>query len=191
MATISSKAPPEIPVSEGSDVARMEVYLLRHGEAGTRVPIPGKDTERALTVAGREEVEEVGEGMGALKLKFDVIATSPLKRAKESAEIVAKALKQKKSTVEEWPELRPEADRTTFYKRLGRLKPGSTVLCVGHEPYLSTALGEITGAGEGTPHIRVVMKKAGLARLTVTGFSPKITGELRWLLTPRLLRKLA
>jgi phosphohistidine phosphatase len=169
----------------------MEVYLLRHGEAGTRMPIPGKDAERALTVAGREEVEDIGEGMAELNLKFDVIATSPLKRAKETAEVAAKVLKQK-SIVEEWAELKPEADRITFYRRLGRLKPGSTVLCVGHEPYLSTAIGEITGrGGDGAQGFRIVMKKAGIARITVTGFNPRITGELRWLLTPRLLRKLA
>ncbi len=169
----------------------MEVYLLRHGEAGKRVPAGAKDTERALTVAGRGEIEEVGLGMAALGLKFDVIATSPLKRAEETAAIVGKMLRQK-GLIEAWSELRPEANRNLFYRRLGKLKPGSNVLCVGHEPYLSSAIGDVTGrGGEGAAGFRMVMRKGGLARLTVTGFVPRITGELRWLLTPKLLRKLA
>jgi phosphohistidine phosphatase len=167
----------------------MEVYLLRHGEAGKRVPA-ARDSERALTVSGRGEIEEVGLGMAGLGLKFDLIATSPLKRTEETAAIVGKILRQK-GLIEAWSELRPESNRNLFYRRLAKLKAGSNVLCVGHEPYLSSAIGDVTGRGEGAAGFRIVMRKGGLARLTVTGFTPRITGELRWLLTPKLLRKLA
>ncbi|MDE1853976.1 MAG: phosphohistidine phosphatase SixA [Thaumarchaeota archaeon] len=166
----------------------MDLYLLRHGEAGKRVPAASKDTERALTAAGKEEVEEVGDAMGKMGFKFDVVASSPLRRTKDTASVVNKALKRK-GAVEEWAELRPEGSRADFYRRLGRLKPDSVVLCVGHEPYLTTSIGEI--AGRGGPGIRIVMKKGGLARLAVTGFSPRISGELRWLLTPKQIRKMA
>lgn len=169
----------------------MEIYLLRHGEAGKRVPAATRDMERALTADGKEEIEEVGEAMADLGYKFDVIATSPLKRAKDTASIVNKALKRK-SSVEEWPELSPEGSREALYKRLAKLKPGSVVMCVGHEPYLTTAIGEITGkGGAGSASFRIVLKKGGLARLSVAGFSPRISGELRWLLTPRQIRKMA
>lgn len=169
----------------------MEIYLLRHGEAGQRVPVASRDMERALTVAGKEEVREVGEAMAEMGYEFDVVATSPLKRAKDTASIVNKAL-MRKSGVEEWPELSPEGNRETLYKRLAKIKPGSVVMCVGHEPYLTTAIGEITRKGsDGSSGFRIALKKGGLARLSVAGFSPKISGELRWLLTPKQLRKMA
>lgn len=166
----------------------MELYILRHGEAGKRVPIAARDTERALTAAGKEEVGEVGEAMSKLGFKFDTVATSPLKRAKDTAMIVNKAL-NRKGSVEEWQELTPEGSRDAFYRRLQKLKAGSEVLVVGHEPYLTTAINEIAGRGR-SGDVRILLRKAGLARVTVAGFSPRINGELRWLLTPKLIRKM-
>jgi len=169
----------------------MELYLLRHGEAGKRIPVASKDSGRALTAAGKQEIEEVGKAMAKLGYSFDVVASSPLKRAKETADIVSEVLKRK-NQVEEWPELSPEADRSDFYRRLSRVRPGSKVLCVGHEPYLSIALGEIAGrGGEDSAGFRISLKKGGLAKLLVTGFNPRISGELRWLLTPKQIRRMA
>jgi len=123
--------------------------------------------------------------------EFDVIATSPLKRAKDTASIVNKALKRK-SGVEEWAELSPEGDREALYRRLAKLRPGSIVMCVGHEPYLTAAISEIAGKGNGeSSGFRIALKKGGMARLSVAGFSPRISGELRWLLTPKQIRKMA
>jgi phosphohistidine phosphatase len=167
----------------------LELYFLRHGEAGTRVPIAARDMERALTASGKEEVEEVAEAMSALGLKFDFLVTSPLRRARDTAVLVNKALKRK-GGVEEWGELSPEGSREAFYRRLGKLRSTSVVLCVGHEPYLTTAINEIAGRGSEKGSLRIVLKKAGLARLTITGFSPRIDGELRWLLTPKQIRRM-
>jgi phosphohistidine phosphatase len=169
----------------------MNLYLLRHAEAGKRMAIAARDRERALTVAGKEEIEEVGEALAEAGFKFGVLATSPVKRAKDSALIVNKALKRKAS-VEEWPELSPEGNREALYRRLAKLKLGSSVACVGHEPYLTTAIGEMIGRGTGSQAgIRIALKKCGLAKVSVTGFSPRINGELRWLLTPKQVRKIA
>ncbi len=169
----------------------MEVYLLRHGEAGKRTSLVSKDNERSLTAAGRQETEGVGEALAALGFEFDYVVTSPLKRAEETAIIVNKALKRK-GQVEGWPELSPEGNRNAFYRRLGKLKAGSRVLCVGHEPYLTTTIGDVAGrGGEASPGFRISLKKGGLAKLLVTGFNPRVTGELRWLLTPKQIRKMA
>jgi len=169
----------------------MEIYLLRHGEAGQRVPVASRDLERALTAAGKEEMEEIGEAMAEMGYEFDVIATSPVKRAKDTASLVNKALKRK-SGVEEWAELSPEGDREALYRRLAKLRPGSIVMCVGHEPYLTAAISEIAGKGNGeSSGFRIALKKGGMARLSVAGFSPRISGELRWLLTPKQIRKMA
>jgi len=169
----------------------VELYLMRHGEAGKRIPVAAKDTVRALTAAGRNEVEEVGKAMAKLGYTFDVVATSPLKRAKETASIVSDAL-NRKNRVEEWSELSPEGSRSALYRRLTSVRPGSKVLCVGHEPYLTIAMGEITGRGsDGSAGFRISLKKGGLAKLLVTGFNPRISGELRWLLTPKQIRRMA
>ena len=166
----------------------MELYILRHGEAGNRFKAGSKDFERALTVSGQEEVEEVARSLAELEVSFDFIATSPLKRASQTAGIVAKVLKVKKGSVEEWIELKPEGKRPDLYRKLSQFKPESSVLVVGHEPYLSTMITEIAfGVENGS----VVMKKAGLAKLTIVSFQPKIRGMLRWLLTPKHLKKIA
>jgi len=166
----------------------MELYILRHGEAGNRIPASGRDSERALTVSGQDEVKEVAEALAELKIKFDFIATSPLKRSSQTAAIVMKELKLKKGKMEEWNELKPEGKKTELYRKLSKFKPESSILVVGHEPYLSTMISEIVfGNGAGG----IVLKKAGLSKLGVTAFQPRIKGELRWLLTPKHLRKVA
>jgi phosphohistidine phosphatase len=166
----------------------VELYILRHGEAGKRIPSGSKDSERPLTVAGQEEIMEVAKALDRLGVEFDFVATSPLKRARQTAEAVAMVFKVKKGSLEEWGELKPEGRRGELYHKLSQFKPESSVLVVGHEPYLSTMISEIVfdgGAG------RIVLKKAGLAKITMTAFHPKIKGELRWLLTPKHLKKIA
>ena len=166
----------------------VELYVLRHGEAGKRLPAGSNDSERALTVTGKQEIEKIAEALQELGIKFDFIATSPLKRASQTAEIVAKALKVKKGKLEGWDELKPEGKRPEMYRRLSQFKQQSSVLVVGHEPYLSTMIGEIV-FGNGTGN-NIVLKKAGLARVDVTSFQPNIKAELRWLLTPKLLKNM-
>lgn len=169
----------------------MELYLLRHGEAGSRLPVSSRDQERPLTAEGKEDVEAAGKALARMGLQFDVVAASPLKRAKDSASIINGALRRG-VPVEEWAELKPEGSKGALYRRLAKLKPSSSILCVGHEPYLTTAIGEITGmGGESSAGFRIVLKKAGMARVRVLGFTPRIKGELRWLLTPRQIRKLS
>ena len=165
----------------------MELIILRHGEAGTRVPLPDRDSERALTVAGKREVEEVAASLRALKLEIDHIITSPLARSLETARVVAKELNMSKE-VEAWDELKPEGDRSALYERLSKLKQESSVLVVGHEPYLSFLISDLIS---GNTRSRIVLKKAGMAKVAINSLTPKASGELRWLLTPRQLKKLS
>lgn len=165
----------------------MDLIIVRHGEAGKRVSVTSKDAERALTVSGKEEVDEVAESISDLDIEVDVIATSPLKRALETAEIIARKLK-KQRLLEQWDELKPEGDQKALYKRLARLKQDSSVLLVGHEPYLSTMISELIS---GKRESRISLKKAGLAKVELTAMLPVPSGELRWLLTPRLAKKVS
>lgn len=165
----------------------MDLIILRHGEAGNRMTPQPSDYERALTVSGREEVEEIAEALSCLKLGITHFATSPLARAKESAEIAAKAMKSQ-DLVEVWDELKPENTSASLFKRLSRMREDSVVLLVGHEPYLSGMIGQLITDGG---HARIVLKKAGVAKVEITSFAPKPSGELKWLLTPRQLKKLS
>lgn len=163
----------------------MDLIILRHGEAGKTMAVAARDFERALTVAGKEEVKEVCGGLGRLGVKASLVVTSPLKRARETAAMAAEGLAEK-DLLEVWDELKPESETTALYRRLSKLKQDSTVIVVGHEPYLSSMIGELIA---GTKDARIVLKKAGAAKVEVTSLGPKLVGELRWLLTPRQLKK--
>ncbi len=171
----------------GKLLQNLNLYLLRHGEAGNRTAIPVKDAERSLTVAGRKELEEIAASMLSQGMRFDRILASPLKRAYETGAIVSKTFKTM-NVLEQWNELRPEASRPDLYRRLSKLKQNSEILLVGHEPYLGMVIGEMI-SGNGNSHI--TLKKGGLAKIRVTSFVPKASGELRWLLTPKQIRKLS
>jgi len=163
----------------------MDLLVLRHGEAGKRSPQPG-DSKRTLTAEGRQEIIDLSNGLKSLEVKLDYILTSPLLRAKNTAEIVAKSFKYK-GKIEELDSLKPEGSRLEFYSALSKLKQDSVVLVVGHEPYLSEMIGEAISGSD----CRINLKKAGLARIRVLSTLPKLKGDLRWLITPKLLKKLA
>jgi phosphohistidine phosphatase len=163
----------------------LEIYVLRHGEAGARFDEPEKDEARPLTPDGRLEMTEVAKSLPKLGVDFDLIATSPLPRALQTAEIVARQYGML-NKLEKWDELRHPAENETLFKRLSHTKKGSSVLLVGHEPHLSGMIGEVISGSSG---VNLVLKKAGLAKLEILAFKPKITGELRWLLTPKIVRK--
>jgi len=175
----------------------MELYILRHGEAGKRLSSKTKDFNRRLTATGEKEVKAIAITIKNLKIKFELIITSPLQRANQTASIVAKTL-NKGRKVEGWDELKPEGNRQELYHKLSQFNQASTVLIVGHEPYLSGMIGElIRNDGVEEEHVKndigsgqIVLKKAGLAKIRITSLTPKMQGELRWLLTPGLLNKI-
>jgi len=162
----------------------MDLLVLRHGEAGQRSNL-ASDLKRSLTVEGKQEIADIANGLKSVEVKLDHVLTSPLLRARQTAEIVAKSLKYK-GKIEELDSLKPEGNKLEFCSLLSRFKQDSTVLVVGHEPYLSKMISEaISQSG-----CRISLKKAGLARVRVLSTVPKIRGELRWLLTPKQLKKM-
>lgn len=164
----------------------MDLYILRHAEAGTRTDNVQKDMERPLTKTGKKDMEKIAKSMRKISVKLDVIAASPLARAKQTAEIVKE--EYGKVRMVEWDELKPTRDTKTLYERLAKLKDDSRVLLVGHEPHLSSIIGEII-AGQKND-VNIDLKKAGLAKLEVTRFKPRIDGRLLWLLTPKQLKQI-
>jgi len=116
------------------------------------------------------------------------LAVLPMGSQEKKKEAPKPAVSPSQAVLEQWNELRPEANRSDLYRRLSKLKQDSEILLVGHEPYLGTMIGEMV-SGNGNSHIS--LKKGGLAKIRVTSFVPKASGELRWLLTPKQIRKLS
>jgi len=163
----------------------MELFILRHGEAG-KGSATRNDFQRSLTVTGKQELEEIAKAFVKLGLEFDFVFTSPLIRCKQTAEIILKYV-DSKNKVETINELRPEGNKLELYNRLSKLKQDSSTLLVGHEPYLSELIGEAIGE----INCRINLKKAGFAMIRIISLQPKIKGELRWLLTPKHMKKIS
>jgi phosphohistidine phosphatase len=170
----------------------LELYLLRHGDAGRRMTIvSGQDSgDLPLTIAGREEIAVLARSLEHLNLKFDAIISSPLKRAIQTAKIIAKALVMEKR-ISVWNELVPEGNRSKLYSRLNQYTRESTILMVGHQPYLTNIICDMIFQKRVNQVGQINLKKAGLAKIRVISLIPNTSGELRWLLTPRILKSLA
>jgi phosphohistidine phosphatase len=170
----------------------LELYLLRHGDAGRRTAIAvGPDSsDLPLTIAGREEIAVLARSLKQINLKFDAIISSPLKRAIQTAKIIAKALVMEKR-ISIWNELVPEGNRSKLYSRLNQYTRESTILMVGHQPYLTNIICDMIFQKRVNQVGRINLKKAGLAKIRVISLMPNTSGELRWLLTPRILKSLA
>jgi phosphohistidine phosphatase len=171
--------------SKAGRSTKIDLFILRHGEAGNRMTVVEEDSERPLTPEGRIEMQKITKSLKAVGLQADRIFTSPLKRALETAEIASKILKV--PILEEWDELKPDGSKPALYRKLARLEQNSRVILVGHEPYLSSMIGEIIG----NTSTKIVLKKGGLGKVRITTFSPHISGELRWLLTPKIISKMS
>jgi phosphohistidine phosphatase len=114
-------------------------------------------------------------------LRFERIATSPLARAFQTAEIVAKLLNLK-DRLEVWDELAPGGDPDTTCYHASQDGKDASVILIGHEPGLSDLISRIITGGDTAS---LVIAKGGLAKIRNFSFGDKPSGELQWLLTPR------
>ncbi|MEA5618514.1 phosphohistidine phosphatase SixA [Cronbergia sp. UHCC 0137] len=163
----------------------MELYLIRHGIAEEHQP-GLKDQERQLTKEGRQKTEKVAQKLIKLELNFDLILTSPLSRARQTAEILIAA--KLSSQLEESSHLAPDGNIENWLKDwyYPQNYPAKTQLAlVGHEPCLSS-WAEILLWGEVKE--RLVLKKAGMIgiKLPETG-SPLGRSQMFWLTSPKYL----
>ncbi len=175
----------KVPGKKTTAPTKIDIFLLRHAEAGNPITVAEEDSKRPLTPGGRIEMQKIAKSLKTVGLQTDRIYTSPLRRARETAEITARILKI--PILEEWDELRPDGNKQALYRKLAGLEQDSRPILVGHEPHLSSVIGEIIG----TPDARIVLKKGGLAKVRITSFTPRISGELRWLLTPKITAKMS
>jgi len=162
----------------------IELYLIRHGLAGESGTYTNDD-ERPLTEDGKKKTRLVAKRLIDLGLKFDLILTSPLVRAKQTADILVDV--GLSTQLQEANYLASNGNITAWLAWLSTWTPGNheCLALVGHEPSLSTwaeqlTWGEVKGAVE--------LKKAGIIGLTLpeTG-SPIGRSTLFWLAPPRFL----
>ena len=162
----------------------VELLLLRHGIAEERCP-ERVDGERALTAVGRSRTRAVAERLVRLGLGCDKLVTSPLVRARQTAEIVVLAglLAEGSPSVRVDAALAPGGDPLPLVAEFQRAASAHTRLqrlaLVGHEPDLGALAAQLIGAPEGA----IVLKKAGIALLLL---GPG-RGQLKLLMAPRQL----
>lgn len=163
----------------------MEIYILRHAIAVPRGSKEYPNDDRPLTKKGIQKMKSASRGIARLLPKIDVILTSPLLRASDTAKIVAKALKWKEK-VNTCDELLPGTDLTNALNRLEKYTEKKRVLIVGHEPDLGSLASVLLGSK--SPILQ--FKKGSLCRIDVSSFPLTDHGTLIWHLTPKQLRAL-
>ncbi len=167
----------------------MNLYLLRHAIAVLRgTEGYERDGDRPLTPKGEKKMYRIAEGMKAMGLSFDVILSSPVLRAKQTAEIAAEVLGQKKRLAF-LEALSTSGDPEEVIEAIQKkyVSCGS-ILLVGHEPDMSALISLLLS---GDDHIAVTMKKGGLCKLTIDEIHYGKCATLDWLLAPKQLVRLS
>ena len=166
----------------------IELMVIRHGIAEDRDAFNGKgvpieDHERRLTDKGRSRMAEVAEGLQWAAPELDLIAASPLVRAVETAEIIARAYGG--VDVTQTDALAPEAPLQDLVQWLAEQPDGVRAAAVGHEPHLGDWCSWMLSGGQQS-FIR--FKKGGVCLMALSSPAAAGTAELAWLAPPRQLR---
>lgn len=165
----------------------MELFIIRHAIAE---PLGKKnefsDEKRALTAEGRSRMRDAVKGLVKLGVQPDIIFTSSLTRAVETAEIVAAETGVAKSEIRESANLAPGASADKLFSEIKRLAAVETIALIGHQPDLGHLISRIIAGKAST--LSMQLKKGSVCCLNVTETVPTLRGELVWLLTPRQLR---
>ena len=164
----------------------MEIYFIRHGIAVDQLDSSvNNDEERWLTEEGIKKMEKTAAGFVKLVNRLDRIYSSPLVRARQTAEIIQNALPEK-TTLEITSKLECGAHLESIIPLLGDVPVSSKVALVGHEPDFSSMISALISNGSAW----VEMKKGAICRVDMPGKPKKGTGMLVWLLPSKVLRLL-
>jgi phosphohistidine phosphatase len=164
----------------------MVVYILRHAIAVERETASYPNDDRPLTEEGKEKMSKAAKGIAKLVDDIDVILTSPLVRAHDTATIVARALDAEQK-LELCKELAPGSSLKNLLSSLSKYKGLKSIMVVGHQPDLGYLASAFLGSNESI----VEFKKGAFCAIEVSTLSPKGKGTLLWHLQPKQLRALA
>ena len=157
----------------------LKLYFLRHGQAGSRHEWNGDDSLRPLTVEGKKRMRREATAIWRLEPSLDVIISSPLVRALQTAEIVAKAQASTARLITD-DRLAPGFGPKDLAAIVAEHRTAKGLMLVGHEPDFSETVGQLTGGGQ------IAVKKGALACIEVED-PVSLTGTLVWLIPPRAL----
>jgi len=160
----------------------MIIYFLRHASAGQYQPNSQKDEKRPIDEKGKQQCRDVGRALAAMKVDVDVVISSPLTRAMQTAELVTKEFGHKGKVVVD-DAMRPEATYDQFHELVTKYKDKDAILVVGHDPSITEFLVQLL-AGTDAPEF-VDFKKGAVAKVGSDG-----QAKLNWVLTPKLTRAL-
>ena len=166
-------------------MAVLELYLIRHGLAAERGEEYPDDSKRPLTNEGIASLRKEVKALAALEVSFDHIITSPLVRAKQTAEVFAQHLPSKPS-LSTSDNLAPAGSPPGVVQDVVKHARKGRIALVGHEPNLGELAARLIGA-----KAPIEFKKGGVCRIDFEVLPPKGTGQLRWLVTPKMLRKIS
>lgn len=156
----------------------MHIYLVRHGIAAPR-EITADDAVRNLTDRGVKKSLRHGRVLARLGVAPTEVWTSPLPRARQTADLMNQAWR---ATVRVVDSLAPGGDREALLRELGACGEAAEVALVGHEPML----GELaTWLVSGSRAAGVEFKKGAVGCIRIEQRTPRLRGVLAWLLTPR------
>jgi len=163
----------------------MNLYILRHASAGTRRPNPLLDVKRPLDKEGKQHSLYLAHVLNAMKISFDLVVSSPLKRSLQTAQLVATETGYETNVLIS-NALSPLATYAQFQRLLRECAGHENILVVGHNPNITEFLCALVGSAPDASQARIRLRKGSLARLSLQ----RGPATLNWLLDPRVVRAL-
>ena len=164
---------------------KMVIYFLRHANAGQKhFSSPENDEKRPIDKLGEQQSHDVGRALAAIGVTVNVIISSPLTRAMQTAGIVSQELGHEEKIVTD-NALRPEATFEQFKGLLNRFQDKLAIMVVGHDPSMSEFVNLVLSGGR--PMAAVEMKKCGVAKVEKELRRPAV---LRWSMPPKVVQKI-
>ena len=160
---------------------RYELYVIRHGLAEERSEAWPDDNKRPLTPDGFSRMRKATRGLARLGVAIDIVLSSPLVRARQTAETVAAGLEPRPSLVNV-DSLAPDGSYAAILADLEKHGRRPRIALVGHEP----GIGELAARLIGSRHA-LEFKKGAVCRIDLDELPPVGPGDLRWMLTPKIL----
>ena len=160
----------------------MIVYFLRHASAGQPKSNATQDAKRPLDKEGIEQCGYIGRTLAAMDVQVDVILSSPLKRATQTASLVANEIGYEGKLIFS-PQLAGDATIAAFRPLLDKYANQEAIMVVGHNPSLSQCISLLISGGASDKAID--LKKGAIARVE---WDTRKSASLQWCLTPKLVR---
>jgi phosphohistidine phosphatase len=164
----------------------MNIYLVRHGEAGPSGGTVLRDADRRLTSRGEDDARLIGRVLARAKSNVTVLLSSPLTRALQTAELIGSAFPGMPA-VRPTENLSPGFRSRSLFDELVALGETADVVVVGHQPDLGNFIAYLMDV---PAHGAVALPTGAAAKVVVGGGNPPADAHLEWLVTPSLLRGL-